>query len=510
MKKHLSKRLLSLFLAVMMVVTAAPFAAFGASNAIGDEINYLFAYFTGNDDENVRLAVSEDGYNFEALNGNDAILRNDPSTIYNVNENISGIAPSGHARDPYILPQADGNGYYIIATDLNAIDNGYRNSKLLVWKIDDLSEAANVQPWAVETAGWFSNWNYAVENSSNGFPDFYAWAPEAIWVESRNQYMMYWSAGTANDGSSIYNSLRIHYAYTSDFRTFYNSAGQEINAAEGVEPEVLYNPGYSSIDGDITYYNGTYYLWYKNEDNKTVHYATATNSNGPYIYQGQFSNSDYSTGLEGPFVYQLADGTFVLMMDLYNASVGTFLAFAASSPTTEFNNNSIANAVTINYLTPRHGNVCQISTDDYDTLVNTFGKVTFSGRNLVNGESVNDDTLIARYFINDDLSSDATGHNYTLTTSNVTPGVDGNRTYAHFTDNGGDSRNPGSSSYAQTSIARMMDDYNVNAQDGVTVSFYARSTSTSNERFFELSSFSQPGYVNSSNQSEGSYVFYNN
>ena len=124
MKKHLSKRLLSLFLAVMMVVTAAPFAAFGSSNAISDEVNYLFAYFTGQDDENVRLAVSEDGYNFEALNGNDAILRNDPSTIYNVNDTISGIAPSGHARDPYILPREDGNGYYIIATDLNAIDNG--------------------------------------------------------------------------------------------------------------------------------------------------------------------------------------------------------------------------------------------------------------------------------------------------------------------------------------------------------------------------------------------------
>ena len=108
MKKHLSKRLLSLLLAVVMVATSAPFVASAQTATISDEINYLFAYFTGDDSEQVRLAVSDDGYNFEALNGNNPVLdatlaSNQVGVDIFPADSQLGIAPSGCARDPYIV-----------------------------------------------------------------------------------------------------------------------------------------------------------------------------------------------------------------------------------------------------------------------------------------------------------------------------------------------------------------------------------------------------------------------
>lgn len=188
MKKHLSKRLLSLFLAVVMVVTCAPFVAFATTEGRGGNSHYLFAYFTGDSDESVRLAVSDDGLNFEALNGNLPVLEGYPSEIYTVND-VEGIAASGKVRDPYILPKQDGSGFYILGTDLETHGaTDYRNSKLLIWDVpsDSFDQIESIKPWAVETAGWFSNYQIQQNSpSSNGRADFYAWAPEAIWDSSK-------------------------------------------------------------------------------------------------------------------------------------------------------------------------------------------------------------------------------------------------------------------------------------------------------------------------------------
>ena len=54
---------------------------------------YLFVYFTGNrmSEEAVRMAVSLDGYNYKALNGNQPVL---DSRV---------ISSTGGVRDPHIL-----------------------------------------------------------------------------------------------------------------------------------------------------------------------------------------------------------------------------------------------------------------------------------------------------------------------------------------------------------------------------------------------------------------------
>ena len=546
MKKHLSKRLLSLFLAVMMVVTSAPFVATAASDDWnGDTVRYLFAYFTGDDSEKVRLAVSEDGFDFEALNGNNPVLNSeDVSAVYpnyagsdtndKYGHQYAPIPASGNARDPYIVADEDGEGYYILATDLYADStNGqaYRNSKLLVWHIDnseDFSQVSDIQPWNIETMMWFNNYvgsGYGGKN--NAYPDFYAWAPGAIWDADKNMYLLYWTAGRAGDDrttfigdlNSNYNSMGIYGVYTPDFQTFYGEDGTtELTAAD--QAMLIYDPeDYSTIDAEIVYNedDNRYYMWNKVEtheissESKYLCYAVSDSITGPYNWEADFIDNDYRNSdeggnMEGPFVYRLTDGRYVLMMDWYkNDSYSNceFISYIGSNPV-DFLHNDISDLNTINYLKPRHGKVCQISGEEYETLVQTYGKVTYSGQNYfpeIENSSINDDTLIARYFINDDINRDNTGNGYTLNSGNITVGFDDTRTYAHF-NGGGESVN-GDSSYAERSLSDMGNE--LNSKDGVTVSFYARNNSGNyNRRFFEFTTYSRGGW--SANSQPGSYV----
>lgn len=521
MKKHLSKRLLSLFLAVMMVITSAPFVASAAEGYNGDDIRYLFAYFTGNDgEEQVRFAVSEDGLNFEALNGNAPVLSNDTKgQVYPSYAAGMGMAASGCARDPFVIQKHDGNGYYIVATDLNINQSSYRNSKLLVWDVDDLGNAGDVTPWNIETSAWF--YNYAGNGDINGYPDFYAWAPGVVYVPDRDMYLLYWSAGRAGDprnafnvSNSNYDTFGIYGVYTKDFKTFYDETGAEMTADS--DAVLLYNPSdYASIDADIVYNEAdkTYYMWHKNEKNESeqiasLDLATAKSSNGEYSRVKTFSDSDYTgdrRAMEGPFTYQLSDGRYVLMADWYGEGYenAEFVSYVSSDPS-NFEHNSIANTVNINYLRPRHGKVCQIKANEYQDLIENYGKVTYSGQNYFGSGSVND-TLIARYFINDNLNYDNTGNGYTLTSNQLEVQYDNTRTWAHFNGNGNSQNLAGS--YARVDLAQMVNQKGIDASTGLTLSWYARNTSTSSERFVEVSTV-DPGSMTTSTPAQ--FVYYNN
>lgn len=519
MKKHLSKRLLSLLLAVVMVATSAPFVASAQTATISDEINYLFAYFTGDDSEQVRLAVSDDGYNFEALNGNNPVLdatlaSNQVGVDIFPADSQLGIAPSGSARDPYIVKDKTGEGYYILATDLSAPAQEYRNSKMLVWHITDLSQADKVKPWAIETRQWFPN-NYGgsgdqgTDTAGVACPDFYAWAPGAIWDADKEMYLLYWSAGRSGDprnaydtgNNSNYQTMGIYGCYTKDFKTFYLADGvTELKA--GSYPILMYNPrNYEAIDAEIVEHNGTYYMWHKNEDNgsgddtKYLVLASDTEITGGedgYDWVKDFVDKDNPNYHEGPFVYQLPNGTYVLMADWYKNDYpnAEFIAYTGSTPA-DVQNNRVSNQMMINYLKPRHGKVTQITAAEYDTLVQTYGKVTYDGRNYFGAaDDINKDTLVARYFVNDDIYTDATGHGFDLSGSlAVNYDADAEITYADFNGQGV-ANNPGGGNYATRDMSDMVTELTERA--GFTISFYAQSdnsSSSDNRRLFELSTF---------------------
>lgn len=74
-------------------------------NKLPADVNkYLFAYFTGNDSEYIRFAVSDDGENFEALNGNRTFVNQTTTESYPKKDGVpstgSGTAATGHGKRP--------------------------------------------------------------------------------------------------------------------------------------------------------------------------------------------------------------------------------------------------------------------------------------------------------------------------------------------------------------------------------------------------------------------------
>ncbi len=100
---------------------------------------YLFVYFTGNrmSEEAVRMAVSLDGYNYKALNGNQPVL---DSRV---------ISSTGGVRDPHILRCEDGKTFYMVVTDMVSGNGWSSNRAMILLKSKDLvhwtSNIVNIQ-----------------------------------------------------------------------------------------------------------------------------------------------------------------------------------------------------------------------------------------------------------------------------------------------------------------------------------------------------------------------------
>ncbi|SME93136.1 Beta-xylosidase [Cellulosimicrobium cellulans J34] len=201
---------------------------------------YLFSYFVGEG-----TATGEQVY-FGLSQGND------PLKYQNLNDNqpvlTSELGEKG-LRDPFIIRSPEGDKFYQIATDLRIYGNGdwdgaqrHGSRSIMVWESTDLvswtdQRLVEVSP---ETAG-------------------NTWAPEAYYDETIGAYVVFWASKLyAEDDpghtGDTYN--RMMYATTRDFVTF-------------SEPQVWVDPGYSVIDSTVTYHDGQYYRFTKDERNNT-------------------------------------------------------------------------------------------------------------------------------------------------------------------------------------------------------------------------------------------------
>lgn len=512
MNTKLSKRILSVFLAVVMIATMLPAFSLSAS---ADETRdkFLFAYFTGQSGvggEEVCFAVSEDGYNFEALNDNSPVLNNTPSICYTQGTPANVKAPSGCARDPFIINKRDesGNidsGYYVLGTDLRV--NGassYDNTKLFVWDLDSITDADTVQPWNIETSGWYTN--YYDDSKKRTMPSSgqIAWAPEAIWDVENNCYMMYYS------GPDYNNSCNVLYVYTHDFQTFYQDGACTKEIGDTYAPNRLFGDlGWKNIDANLTYANGTYYAVFKSEDTgkKTKDYiytATASHANGPYTTPVRFNNG---VSCEGPEMYQLNNGNYIMMMDHFTDN-GIFLMY--ENTIGNITPSNYISSSQINHLSPRHGAVAKITTTEYNALIQKFGVSHFatSALNDVKGAGNVNDHMVARYFTNaTDIFDDATGHDFRINTNNG----------AEMTTQGGKTAvKLDSSDSLQVSTATLGSTIRTNKE--FTLDWYGWETSTSRDdysRFVEITpygsqSITYPGdgktYANGGYQHHFTYI----
>lgn len=390
MGKKVSKRLLSLFLSVLMLATSLPFAGLSASAA--DESSnlpkstsgaYLFAYFRNDakttNGENVFYAVSKDGYNYEALNGGVPVA--------------SASQGTGHSRDPYIMKAQDGAEYkyYMVATDANTTNN-YNNTGLHTWGSNDLitwDELANPQ-FATDKGGG----SKTITNM--------CWAPEAIWDPVAGKYMVYFATNEADSAAN--ESAKIYYSYTADFRTF-------------TEKKVLFDPGYGVIDADITPYGNGYVMLYKKEASsgtgaKKVWYTFKTgkspsNSDGEYdAANAKIFESVSNTQAEGPQVFPISGtSSYGVLVDYF--SDGGF-GFSYTSDFESYSKISADNC-SIDHLNPSHGCIIPISDMEYYNLSQAFGKATSTQTAVKPGDTANSH-LIARYFTSNNAREDVSGN----------------------------------------------------------------------------------------------------
>ena len=156
--------------------------------------DYVFAYYKGYGEgqEKIYFAASRDGLTWGEMNGGDPILESTLGT--------TGL------RDPYLFRSPEGDKFYLLATDLSAYQgNGVvsRNGSqaVMVWESDDLVHWGEQR--MVEVAA--------------GIDAGCAWAPEACYDETTQEYLLFWASTTPADN---YGKQQVYYCKTRDFHTF--------------------------------------------------------------------------------------------------------------------------------------------------------------------------------------------------------------------------------------------------------------------------------------------------
>lgn len=231
------------------------------------ELIYLFAYFTGNGEAGMRLAASEDG-----------LMWTDVADHYFIQPE------SGLMRDPFLMLGPDGDFHLIWTTDWESQDIGYAHSNDLV------------------------NWNerrrlpvmQSVEGTRN------CWAPEAIYDEQSQEYVIFWASTvpgrfseTRGSSEDSYNH-RMWYVTTPDF--------ENISA-----PRVFYDPGFNVIDVTLLpASDGGWRLVGKNEtltpERKDLFTATAPSPFGPW---SNASKAFTESWVEGPATLKIGEWTYI-------------------------------------------------------------------------------------------------------------------------------------------------------------------------------------------------------
>lgn len=290
---------------------------------------YLFTYFPSNSDENIYYAVStkKDPFSFTVLNDGQRMVAADTVSVK------LGL------RDPHLL-RGHGDGYYyMVATDMRSADGWSSNRGIVMMRSRDLV-----------------NWEHHTVN----FPTRYAgtdfanvtrvWAPEVIWDDEAQKYMVYFSllgAGADNTYDKVY-------------RCYANSDFSDLEGA----PVWMYDRGSATIDMDIIRKGDTYHGFYKNENEGGIGHITATSLTGPWTLASK-AVQQTTEAVEGVGTYKLIDeDNYVVMYDCYNNGHYQFCS------TSDFNTFTVvANTETKGAFTPRHGSIIPITDEEYATIV---------------------------------------------------------------------------------------------------------------------------------------------
>lgn len=293
---------------------------------------YLFVYFTGEqeDGEQVYFSVSRDAFYWDKLNGGDPVLR-------------SEVGERG-VRDPFLLRAKEGDHFFLIATDLRiASGKGWAAAQrcgsrsIIIWESKDLVH------WEKE------------RSVEVGLPEAgCVWAPEAIYDEKRDAYMVFWA-------SMVQEKHRIYRSYTKDFRTF-------------SKPQCYIEEPKSVIDTTIVCEDGVFYRFSKDETSKTIKMEAGEDLLGAF-HEIHSETLKKLKGVEGPAAFPLPNSrSWCLMVDRFAEGKGYLPLLCSNLSAGDFQTLP-EDTYDLGGTVMRHGSVLTITEEEYQRLILRWGTI---------------------------------------------------------------------------------------------------------------------------------------
>jgi Alpha-L-arabinofuranosidase B (ABFB) domain/Glycosyl hydrolases family 43 len=253
-------------LCAALAVTAAAAAAGVAvaaspAAAAGPAAHFVMTAFTNSSESNMYVYASPNATTFNLVRGN------------------AYTPPSGLVRDPSVMRHTDGYYYLVYTTNWTGNTIGFaRSPDYVTWTF-----LRNV------TVGL---------NGATGS----TWAPEWF-VDSDGSVNVIFSASTTGTAGQ--------------FRP-YRITATDATLSAWTAPAALGIPA-NFIDSFIVKVGNTYHDFLKNETTKYIEHATAPALTGPWTFTGTGNWAGWGSGLEGPAVVQLPNGTWRIYFDQYGA-----------------------------------------------------------------------------------------------------------------------------------------------------------------------------------------------
>lgn len=351
-----------------------------------DYEGYLFAHFIGEggpNEEQIYFAVSDDRLQFLDMNGAKPVL-------------VSNIGEKG-VRDPYLCRSAEGDRFFLVATDLSIYNRGgwFQNEQgyydasttgspyLVVWQSEDLVSWG--EPKLIKVAP---------ENAGM------AWAPEMIYNDETGEYIIFFASSIMNPETKYKAKPNaIYYVATRDFEYFSETKlfidNQLDGAADGKPREI--------IDTTVIKIGDTYYSASKDGDNaeanggirilKTKNLLDATSwekvldlDELGLDLSGLGIKSLDNGYLEGPELFQYnkkdwADPNvpeYGIMADQYAIGAGYLPLTTTNLEDVDNSKNSwkilSSNDYSFDRLKKRHGTILRITKDEVTRLKKAFSQ----------------------------------------------------------------------------------------------------------------------------------------
>lgn len=234
---------------------------------------YLFSYFTGNGEDGLHLAASEDGLTWKALRGGKSFLTPEVG--------------SKLMRDPCVI-QGPGGTFHMVWT------SGWWDQGV------GIAHSKDLQTWSKQ------EWLPVMKHEPGARN---CWAPEILYDPATGEYLIYWSTtipgrfpetevakgDKAPEGGVL--NHRIYFTSTRDFKTYTKAA-------------LLYDPGFNCIDATIVPAEGRWLMFLKDETRapvakKNIRMAWADRPTGPWGPAGPPISPDW---VEGPTALHTPDG----------------------------------------------------------------------------------------------------------------------------------------------------------------------------------------------------------